>query len=154
LFLEDSKDHISEAAIDNGAKLVPSGTLLMLVRGMTLLKDIPICFLRREMSFNQDVKALRPKDDVAGLFLAWMMMGNKQRLLEMVNIAGHGTGKLDTDELKAIVLMVPSSDEQLRIADCLSALDEQIAAQVQKITALQQHKKGLMQQLFPSAEEE
>ena len=109
----------------------------------------PICVLRREMSFNQDVKGLRPRDGVDGLFLAWMLTGNKQRLLAMVNIAGHGTGKLDTDELKALELAVPKSPEQQCIASCLSSLDALITAETQKLEALKTHKKGLMQQLFP-----
>jgi type I restriction enzyme S subunit len=120
---------------------------------MTLLKDVPICVLRREMSFNQDVKGLRPKAGVEGLFLAWMLTGNKQRLLAMVNKAGHGTGKLDTDELKALELMLPSPAEQQRIAACLSSLDALITAATQKLAALQTHKQGLMQQLFPSPAE-
>jgi type I restriction enzyme S subunit len=39
--------------------------------------------------------------------------------------------------------------EQKKIADCLSSLDELIAAQTRKVEALKTHKKGLMQQLFP-----
>jgi len=152
LFLDDAEDHISTAAINDGARLVPSGSLLMLTRGMTLLKDIPICLLRREMSFNQDVKALRPKKGVSGLFLALMLTGNKQRLLEMVDIAGHGTGKLNTDELKAFGLMLPNPKEQQRIANCLTSLDDLITAAVEELGALKSHKKGLVQQLFPSAE--
>ena len=153
LFLEDAEDHISAEAVNDGARLVPPGTLLVLTRGMTLLKDVPICVLRREMSFNQDVKGLRPKDGVDGLFLAWMLTGNKQRLLAMVNVAGHGTGKLDTDELKALELMLPPPAEQQRIASCLSSLDTLITAETQKLEALKTHKKGLMQQLFPFPEE-
>lgn len=149
LFLDDAEDHISAAAVDDGAKLVPSGTLLMLVRGMTLLKDVPICVVRREMSFNQDVKALRPNDGIDGLFLALMLTAAKDRLLAMVTVAGHGTGKLETDELKAMALMVPSRDEQERIATSLSSLDALITAETQKHEALKTHKKGLMQQLFP-----
>lgn len=95
LFLDDAEDHISDAAVKEGAKLVPIGTVLMLVRGMTLLKDVPICVLLREMSFNQDVKALLPKNETNGLFVALLLLGNKQRLLRMVDIAGHGTGKLN-----------------------------------------------------------
>jgi type I restriction enzyme, S subunit len=153
LFLADAEDHISASAIDDGARLVPPGTILVLTRGMTLLKDVPICVLRREMSFNQDVKGLRPKHGVEGVFLACMLIGNKQRLLAMVDIAGHGTGKLDTGELKALDLMLPSPAEQQRIADCLTTFDDLIAAHTQKLDALKTHKKGLMQQLFPSPEE-
>ena len=39
--------------------------------------------------------------------------------------------------------------EQQKIADCLTSLDELIAAQGRKVEALKAHKKGLMQQLFP-----
>jgi type I restriction enzyme S subunit len=47
----------------------------------------------------------------------------------------------------------PTLAEQQRIADCLTSLDDLIAAQTQKHEALKTHKKGLMQQLFPSPEE-
>ncbi len=43
----------------------------------------------------------------------------------------------------------PTEDEQARIADCLGSLDDLIAAAVRRLEALRQHKKGLMQQLFP-----
>jgi type I restriction enzyme S subunit len=45
--------------------------------------------------------------------------------------------------------LLPSLAEQYKIADCLSSLDELIAAQAQKVEALKSHKKGLMQRLFP-----
>ena len=44
-------------------------------------------------------------------------------------------------------------DEQERIASCLSSLDAVIAAETQKLEAFKRHKRGLMQQLFPSQEE-
>ena len=44
----------------------------------------------------------------------------------------------------------PHRSEQQKIADCLASLDDLITAQTQKLAALKTHKKGLMQQLFPS----
>ena len=154
LYLEDTEDHISIAAVDNGARLVPAGTLLMLTRGMTLHKNVPICVLQREMSFNQDVKALLPKAGVKGLFLVFALLANKQRLLNMVDIAGHGTGKLNTYELEAFELAFPQPAEQQRIATCLASLEDVLAAQAGKIDALKQQKQGLLQHLFPSLETE
>ena len=46
----------------------------------------------------------------------------------------------------------PKVEEQQKIASCLSALDELITAQTEKIEQLQHHKKGLMQGLFPKKE--
>ena len=47
--------------------------------------------------------------------------------------------------------LIPNNEQQ-RIADCLTSLDDLIAAQTQKLAALKTHKQGLMQQLFPSPE--
>ena len=52
-----------------------------------------------------------------------------------------------------ILFNFPTPPEQQKIADCLSSIDELITAQSQKIDTLNAHKKGLMQQLFPSANE-
>jgi len=43
----------------------------------------------------------------------------------------------------------PDEPEQQKVAECLSSVDELIAAQARKVDALKSHKKGLMQQLFP-----
>ena len=149
LFLADSEDHITTAAIEDGANPVSAGTVLMLTRGMTLLKDVPICVLTRPTTFNQDVKALHPKDGLDKHFLPWLLLANKNRLLNMVDVAGHGTGKLNTDELRSLEIAFPKPREQQKIADCLTSLDEMIAAQGQTVAALATHKRGLMQQLSP-----
>ena len=44
----------------------------------------------------------------------------------------------------------PSPPEQQKIADCLASLDELITLEAQKLDTLKTHKKGLMQQLFPT----
>lgn len=52
--------------------------------------------------------------------------------------------------LARIDIAYPSDKaEQQKIADCLSSLDELIAAQGRKVEALKTYKRGLMQQLFP-----
>jgi type I restriction enzyme S subunit len=57
------------------------------------------------------------------------------------------------EALSDFTVKYPTIAEQQRIADCLTSLDDLIAAQTQKHEALKTHKKGLMQQLFPSPEE-
>ncbi|MEI7849840.1 MAG: restriction endonuclease subunit S [Chloroflexota bacterium] len=70
------------------------------------------------------------------------------------NIEGLRDGKMVSyKQFSELLLPVPSLKEQQKIADCLSSLDDLIAAQSQKLAALKVHKKGLMQQLFPSPED-
>jgi type I restriction enzyme, S subunit len=62
--------------------------------------------------------------------------------------------RLYYDDFARIQLLCPAAAEQQRIVDCLTSLDDLIAAQTQKHEALKTHKKGLMQQIFPSPETE
>jgi type I restriction enzyme S subunit len=47
----------------------------------------------------------------------------------------------------------PNDAEQCKVTSCLSSLDALITTETQKLDALKRHKRGLMQQLFPSPEE-
>lgn len=124
--LEDTEDHLSEVGVANGTRLVPAGTVLLLTRGMTLLNDLPICVIARPMTFNQDVKAVQPKPNVSKEYLPYLLLGNKDRLLALVDLAGHGTGRLNSDELNALDVTLPPIVEQQRIAQILSKLDDKI----------------------------
>ncbi|MGM5630909.1 restriction endonuclease subunit S [Apibacter raozihei] len=52
-------------------------------------------------------------------------------------------------EYQKLQLSFPSIKEQKKIASCLSSLDEVIVAENQYLDLLKDHKKGLMQNLFP-----
>ena len=57
--------------------------------------------------------------------------------------------RIHAETFLSFPIALPSPVEQQKITDCLSSLDELIAAQARKVDALKTHKKGLMQQLFP-----
>ena len=67
-------------------------------------------------------------------------------------LTGMAQPKLNKAMLDRIPILHPRVPEQHRIASCHSSLDALIAAEMQKHAALQRHKRGLMQQLFPSPE--
>ncbi len=66
--------------------------------------------------------------------------------------SGSTRKRIGIDELKNLPLLVPSPSEQQKIADFLSSLDELIELEARQCEALRQHKKGLMQQMFPNCE--
>ena len=124
--LRDTEDHVTAEGVANGTTLVPAGTVLLLVRGMTLLNDLPVCIMEQPMTFNQDVKALRPIPGLDPDFLPYLVLGNKDRLLNLVDLAGHGTGRLNSEELKALDVQLPPEAEQRAIAHVLGTLDDKI----------------------------
>ena len=67
--------------------------------------------------------------------------------------AKNSVDSVRMDMIAKMPISLPTLPEEQRIADCLSSLDELITAQTQKIDLLKDHKKGLMQQLFPRIDE-
>ncbi len=66
------------------------------------------------------------------------------------NIEGLRDGKMISyRQFSEQLIPTPIPAEQQKIADCLTSLDEVIAAQGRKVEALKTYKRGLMQQLFP-----
>ena len=71
--------------------------------------------------------------------------------LGVISPGGAGRNRvLNKNDFLKLTVSVPSTAEQQKIADCLTSLDDLIAAQSQKVAALQAYKKGLMQNLFPA----
>ena len=148
LQLHDTEDKVTTAGVANGTRQVPANTVLILVRGMTLLNDVPVCITERPMTFNQDVKALRPKSTVAEDFLPYLVLGNKDRLLGLVDLAGHGTGRLNTDEVKALEIDLPPLPEQRAIAHVLGTLDDKIELNRRMNQTLEEMARALFKSWF------
>jgi len=74
-----------------------------------------------------------------------------QREIRSKSLLNATPCKINMDELrKTEVLLPPKKPEQQKIANCLSSLDNVIEAQAEKLDSLKEHKKGLLQRLFPA----
>jgi type I restriction enzyme S subunit len=107
-------------------RTMPPGTIYVLVRGMGLFKDLPVLLCDREATFNQDIKAIVPNTGVDPEFLAFNIVARKSAILRLVDRAGHGTGRLDTDLLKSVPVHIPPVPTQRKIAAILRTWDEAI----------------------------
>ena len=99
---------------------------------------------------NQRVCCLTPHS-ANGKFLCFLL--NRHPNLLIFDDGKNQTHLKKDSVLQCLIKLPLSFDEQQRIADCLSSLDELITSQTQKIDLLKDHKKGLMQQLFPRIDE-
>ena len=62
--------------------------------------------------------------------------------------SGGAQPKLNQATCRAIIMNIPCLEEQQKIADCLSSLDEVIKKQKATLAAWEELKKGLLQQMF------
>ncbi|QIC61300.1 restriction endonuclease subunit S [Acinetobacter schindleri] len=146
--LYESDVKITRLGLQKGSKLAPKDSILILVRGSMLFNKIPMGITLGDVAFNQDVKCIRPKQELAPQFLFQWLHAKENTIQNKVTATGIGAGKLDTADLQNLKLYKPSSEEQAKIASFLSNVDEKISQLTQKHALLSQYKQGMMQKLF------
>ena len=100
---------------------------------------------------NQHVCIIRVKpDELSPYFLnQYLISHDGQKQIDSFQAGGNRQG-LNFEQIRSFLIPLPAVfAEQQKIAECLSSVDELMAAQARKVAALKTHKKGLMQQLFP-----
>ena len=103
---------------------------------------------------NQNLLKLEVLSGVNSRFLfSHINTPEYQRFIASISRGNANQANIAVKDLMGFMIKAPRHAEQQRIADCLTSLDDLIAAQTQKLSTLKTHKKGLMQQLFPSPEE-
>jgi type I restriction enzyme S subunit len=150
---DDAAHHYTERTLRT---ITPSGlsnssAVLLPVNSVIISSRAPIGYVtinKVPMATNQGCKGIVPKKGIYHEFLYFSLLHAKPRLNDLG--AGAGFKEISASTLKAFSIAVPDYPEQQKIADCLSSLDEVIELQAKKLEALKAHKRGLMQQLFPS----
>ena len=117
---------ITNEGLKSGSKLANKDDILLLVRGSILHQKIPVGIVMNEVSYNQDVKRIKVKDNLNPWFLLYWFIGNEKTLLRKVDVTGIGAGKFDTDFLQNYPISLPSLKEQKMIVDIVKSLDDKI----------------------------
>lgn len=145
---------ITESGLSNSsAKMVDKGTILYAMYGAT---SGEVAISKISGAINQAILAIIPKSQEYNTrYIYHYLKHNKQYILG--KYLQGGQGNLSANIINNLPIYFPcdsegkvSIKEQQRIADCLSSLDEYINVTKQKVDQLKEHKKGLMQCLFPA----
>jgi type I restriction enzyme S subunit len=117
--------NVSARALEvTSLRLIPSGSVLLVVRGMILARRVPIARTIQPVTINQDMKAIVPAAGIDAGYLAYRMDAAQAMFVPLIDEAGHGTKRFPTERWKDAVLAVPPLDEQRQI---VSYLDEATA---------------------------
>jgi type I restriction enzyme, S subunit len=147
--LNDTEDHITVKAIDDGAsELVPAGSILIVVRGMILIHTFPVVKALVPVAINQDLKALTPYPGLDIDYLAWLLRGSSLETLGRVDEAAHGTTVLRMDVWTSMILPLPPIAEQRTIVEEIEKSVKQLDAlgrdAQQAIDLLQERRSALI----------
>ena len=119
----DAADHItSEAVAESATRLVPAGSVLMVVRSGILEHSLPVAVTTAEVAINQDLKALILAEHVEADFVALALNTLSQGILRDCSKPGTTVASVSLDRLKAFPFILPPMPEQRRIAAQVHAL--------------------------------
>ena len=143
-FIHDSTEKISLEAIKNSSvKRFPKNTVLVAMYGATIGKT---GILSVEGTTNQAVCAILPNSLFNEYFLQQFFIKNRKILISFGT--GAGQPNINQDIIRKFLYMVPTLNEQQKIASILSNVDYQIQKQQEYKSRLETLKKGLMQKLL------
>ena len=104
------------------------------------------CLQQDNVILGGDLNVFR-SDKVNGVFTSYQLNSSKKREIARLS-QGASVVHIYNDQLKKIKLSVPSKEEQEKIASFFSLIDYKISLQGEKVEALKDYKRGMMQKIF------
>lgn len=103
------------------------------------------CVLHDDVALSGDLNIFRTKEN--GVFLSYLIRSHlKMQIAQLAQ--GNSVVHLYSSQLKGVRLNLPCLEEQIKIANFLSSIDQKIEVVAQQIEQAKQWKKGLLQQMF------
>ena len=142
-YVSQTKTTLSEKGF-RLSRHIKENSILFVCIGSTIGK---VAQNTRECATNQQINSIMPyKGHVADFVYSIL----EHYAPQIASIAGNQAVPIINKTLfSSVSLLMPKENEQQKIADCLSSVDELISTETAKLDQLKAHKKGLMQQLFP-----
>ena len=119
--LGDTIDHLSPDGVVAGSRIVPVASVLVVVRGMALDKDLPVAVINRPMAFNEDEKALASRSEFSGRFLRSAIYVCEEQHLSQVGPFAHGMTTLNLNDIETF--QIPCSSNPLEAEEIVGVLD-------------------------------
>ena len=130
-----------EALNSSSAKIVEQGDLLYALYGANS-GDVAISKIKG--AINQAILCIRSNENID--YMYYVLLLNKDRII--AKYLQGGQGNLSANIIKRLRYRFPSLEEQQKIANYLSSIDNKIESVIKQITQTQTFKKGLLQQMF------
>jgi len=147
--IDDSEDHVNQLAVfDTALRMIPPGSVLVVVRGMILAHSFPAAITKAAVTINQDMKALLCREGLDPWFLRDFFKGIEYHLITLTDSSAHGTRKLETERLGQILIPLPPRVEQQQITryilDSTNRIDEVRTATECTVALLRERRAALI----------
>ena len=140
---EITAQFLSEEGLkSSSAQMVEVGDLLYALYGAT---SGEVAISKIQGAINQAVLCIRSDVHETVFLLSFLRLG--KNIITGKYLQG-GQGNLSAEIVKSLTVPIPCKEEQEKIADFLTAIDQKIEAVAQLIDRTERFKKGLLQKMF------
>jgi type I restriction enzyme S subunit len=126
---------------------VKSGDVLLNITGASIGRSCVVPEYFKHGNVNQHVCIIRLPNDHPKFLQAFISSEQGQKLIDNSQ-SGSGREGLNFENIRNFKIYFPSIEEQTKIADFLSAIDDKITAKKVQLDKLKTWKQGLLQQMF------
>ena len=146
--IHDAEDHITQRAVrESSTNLVAAGSILMVVRSGILQRKIPIAICSREVTLNQDMKALTPKGSLTTGYFVLLVRGCEKLVLSEWTKQGATVESIEHQFLASSKVPFPPPREQIEIERLVESetqpLNSAIARTERGIALMQEYRTRL-----------
>ncbi|MGU9947264.1 restriction endonuclease subunit S, partial [Lactobacillus delbrueckii subsp. bulgaricus] len=121
--IRDSSDHITEEAIEKSStKLIPTGSVLMVIRSGILKHDLPLAINAVPVTINQDMKAFVPKNQILKEYLLYYFNSIESDVLSKVRAVT--ADNIDFKEFQKRRIPIPPIELQQEFASFVQQVDK------------------------------
>ena len=114
--ITDAQDHITEDAVEQSAtNLVEAGSILIVVRSGILQHTLPVAVAQRQVALNQDLKAVKPRENIRSAYLALALKAFERDILHTCTKTGTTVQSLELPVFLRFEIPVAPLPEQRRI---------------------------------------
>ena len=152
--IEDTEDHISEAAIAASAtKLIPGGSVVCVVRSGILKHSFPVALLAHDMCINQDLFAFNPiSDAISSNFLFYVLKTKADAILEDGIKPGVTVQSFHNGFFRDFQIPLPPAAAQQKIVAEIEVEQALIAASRDLIVRFEKKTQGTLARVWGAAE--
>jgi type I restriction enzyme, S subunit len=148
-FIDKTQDYITEEAVCNSStNLVKKNSLLMVVRSGILQHTLPLAIAARDLTLNQDMKALSVTEGYSSEFIYNYLQANNHKVLRATLKAGNTVESIDFNEFTNFLIPCPPLNEQEYIVKAVGAVAKNLRLKSKQLINHKNIKKALMQDLL------
>ena len=148
-YLYDSEDHVTEMAVEEcGLTIHEANSVVFCARSGILRHTFPVSVMKCQGTINQDLRVLETTDSIDPEFLMYYLRGMNNTIVTLYQKVGATVESIEIDWLLYLPVVLPSLEEQRKIAKYIVArcneINELLSTNEASIQKLREYRQSVI----------